>query len=401
MPPVATAEFQRALSGLAASSSRSVTKLLARLDRLTVPEALGFISDAYPVVIDPYLRGSAELTTQWYAEQPARPVRRGAAVFVPEAAPLIERDRLAASARWAVLQRDPVSALSGSATRSIFDQARRPVLANVRREKVKWARYASASACGFCRMLATREAVYASEGNALKSHDNCFCLATPCRDGVWNPPAYVEQWREDYDAAREAGATTAGEIARAMDPGRETRAAGRPKPSGTPKAHVDAPSPETASGPDGPKGPTKPPIGGQSVRADDEPPRRRGSVDRSEVKHVYQHELDVAAKLAELGEDVKFLPRPQNDRGADIQVGGEQWEIKSPTSSNRNTIVSRLGRGVGQAPRLVFSLMRTTISVEDAASMAREALGKYSGIDAIRLIGRDTPDGPLDMMIGR
>jgi hypothetical protein len=178
---------------------------------------LAFITDAYPSLIDPYLNASGELTSQWYAEQPAAPVASGASGFIPIPAPLIPKERLAISARWAMLQRKPAAALSNSSTRAVFDQSRLTVIDNTRRERVKWARYASANACGFCRLLATRGAVYGSSSRALKAHDACKCLAVPVRTGIYKPPPYVKQWTNDYESALESGASSLGEIVRAME----------------------------------------------------------------------------------------------------------------------------------------------------------------------------------------
>ena len=228
MPQQAVDEFQAALAALAVRAGLDVATLLSRLDRLSEREAFAFITDAYPQLLDPFLRSSGELTVQWYSEQPAKPVPRGGELFVPEPVPLVSADRLAASARWALTLPDPVVALKGSATRAVFDQSRNTVIVNAGRERVRWARHAQPSACGFCKLLATRGAVYRSQVKALKSHDHCRCLASPIRDGVYDPPAYVEKWSQEYTAARESGAVTPNEIARAMDPGVKASTAGQP-----------------------------------------------------------------------------------------------------------------------------------------------------------------------------
>jgi Contact-dependent growth inhibition CdiA C-terminal domain len=126
----------------------------------------------------------------------------------------------------------------------------------------------------------------------------------------------------------------------------------------------------------------------------------RGRVDRSQVKHVLQHELDTAERLADLGELVTFIPAPGTVRVADVEKNGVRWELKSPISSSRNTIVTRLGRGAGQAAHIVFDLSRT-ITQDEAKETAQEVLRRYSGVAAIRLIGRETVGGPLDITIER
>ncbi|AFN37800.1 head maturation protease [Mycobacterium phage MacnCheese] len=224
--PQAVPQFQGALTRLSSEVGGAVDKLVPRLATLTKREGLAFITDAYPTLIDPFLSASGELTTQWYAEQtPAKVVSvrvRGQnaltpANFVPEPLALPASSQLAASGRWALLQRDPSTALKGSATRSVFAQSRKTVLDNANRENVKWTRYASGNACGFCRMLATRAltleekgapGLYHSERSAsenahtfdlVRGHDHCKCIAVPVRSGSYTPPGYVHDWLQDYN----------------------------------------------------------------------------------------------------------------------------------------------------------------------------------------------------------
>ncbi|AHY26830.1 MuF-like minor capsid protein [Mycobacterium phage ZoeJ] len=239
----AAPEFQGVLAELSGRAGIAVERLVPKLSGLTEAEGLRFITDAYPALIDPYLSASAKLTTQWYDEQPTEQTAgksrnaqvgrdlRGAPakgkLFVPEPAALPDPDRLGANARWALLQNDPVVALQGSATRAVMDSSRRTVLDNAKREGVRWARYASITACGFCRMLATRGSVYKSADTALRSHDHCVCLAVPDRNGTYQPPDYVQQWEQDYLQARRDGLTTPQEISRAMEAAGEQRTATR------------------------------------------------------------------------------------------------------------------------------------------------------------------------------
>lgn len=286
----AVAEFQLLLVQLAADLGIKIGRLIGQLDRLDQREALAFITDAYPELARAYLAASGELTVQWYNEQPTP------SKFVAESVALVPDDRLAASGRWALLEPDPVQALVGSAQRAVMDQSRATVLENIAAEYnvpmtevaqpgTRWARHASANACSFCRVMATKGAVYRSEQSAkrvvgrsidlttadkrrlsqgqgfltsdqynqaavdealdrrsryvsqreagkagmsvgdtkirslrgaqqygARYHDHCHCTAVPVRPGDrYEPPAYVEQWRQDYSdavgAARKANRT--------------------------------------------------------------------------------------------------------------------------------------------------------------------------------------------------
>ncbi|ALF01383.1 head maturation protease [Mycobacterium phage Enkosi] len=272
--PKAVPEFQRALVRLSDEAGGTVDRLVPRLSGLTRSEGLSLITDVYPAMADPFLRASGELTAQWYSEQPPAnlPVLQVAGAkalapakaFVPEVAPLPARSQLAASGRWALLQRDPVNALRGSLTRSVFDQSRRTVLDNADREGVKWARYASANACGFCRMLATRALTEGSRGAPglyktkaaasrnphplIRGHDHCKCLAVPVRSGGYSPPEYVHDWLADYEAvSRDDDGNLLPEwtIARRMEQRADERLSRTKRKPGRPRKPEQPVAPET------------------------------------------------------------------------------------------------------------------------------------------------------------
>lgn len=260
MPPTAVEQFQDALGELAARSGEASSRLLNRISVLSPVEARAFITDAYPELLTPFLAASSDLTAQWYAEQPTAARRPGVAEFVPVRPPLAGGEQLAISGRWALTQNDPVTALQGSATRNVMNASRDTVILNAQRENVRWVRQAKMNACGFCKMLATRAAKdlaqysYSSQGVARKRdrygnptgdytlvvigkrgrkrrkggrnfgseyHDHCRCTAVPIRDGSYEPPDYVQEWTEQYDAivARE-GTGDLLKISNLMDVGR-------------------------------------------------------------------------------------------------------------------------------------------------------------------------------------
>lgn len=133
-----------------------------------------------------------------------------AGVVSPEAAPAETFDRLALLIEGVVTSAD-----------------RQTVEANVATDRGRpmYARHASANACTFCRMLATRGAEYTSRQAATrvvlerkrnkrklgeKYHDFCRCTAVP----VWGSKTYEEapyvaDWREAYyEAVDELGGAT-------------------------------------------------------------------------------------------------------------------------------------------------------------------------------------------------
>jgi hypothetical protein len=253
MAPRAVSEFQDTLGELAAKSGEATTKLIAGISELSPYEARAFITDAYPAMLDPFLSASATLTTQWYAEQPTVARAAGAKVFVPEPAPMVPGEQLAISGRWALTTPNPALSLRGNATRQVMNASRDTVIVNATNEGVRWVRQAKLNACGFCKMLATRAAKdlnkysYSSEGIrrdaetgdyitvvigkrgrtrgkrklGSKYHDSCRCIAVMLRDNSYEPPEYVQQWTDQYDAiVAKEGTGDLYKISQLMDEGR-------------------------------------------------------------------------------------------------------------------------------------------------------------------------------------
>ena len=217
---------------------------LAALWRAVDGQDVEFLRDALqaevPGVVDPYLAAAGDITADWYEAQ-APDLN-----YVARPAALVDEGQLQATARWAagtVLTKSPVSPLellAGSMQRALFNESRETIVENAEVEPgARWARHASANACEFCRMVATRGAVYASESAASrvggrgvdestnigrrrggrargirargnqsigdKYHDHCHCIAVPVRPGQsYNPPSYVEEWEAEYTRARKA-----------------------------------------------------------------------------------------------------------------------------------------------------------------------------------------------------
>lgn len=220
-------------------------------DRVPSSEFRRLVVEAFPEIVTPYVSAAADLGTVWYNSQPS------AVRFSATPAELPPVERLQGSASWALSVgsgENAIALLAGAAERALFDGLRQTVVDNVAREPgARWARHASANACGFCRMIATRhvgeDATFYSSAEAAsrvvgrkqsamaafnraprktrgsgelgdKYHDNCHCVAVMIRPGQdYTPPAYVEQWNRDYiEASKQSRDPNA--IALLMNPNR-------------------------------------------------------------------------------------------------------------------------------------------------------------------------------------
>lgn len=230
-----------------------------------------YVIDAFPEVVLPYSAIAADVGVEMYETAPTT-----SDGFVAVEGELPPAERLTESATWALNVGAAESALTlmtGSATRAVFDGLRDTVLTNVDREPgARWVRHASANACGFCKMLATRHVgqnatFYSSEdaaggvvgrgremseadrrdraagrtrrsgsgqqgqflaagqrtrGNQSigdKYHDNCHCIPIAVRPGSsYTPPPYVQQWNDEYIAATKKAAAEGLTRGGAIDP---------------------------------------------------------------------------------------------------------------------------------------------------------------------------------------
>lgn len=189
---------QRGITAALVRELRSARRLLGLSPRGTPSRAW---VEALAALTDRYGRASAELAARAYEEQrAARSAVRGRFTVVPEPPPGL--DEVQAVAGWATA---PLRLVDGrprgtpqeaqrraeaGAQKMVADTGRRTTLRAVRddTEAVAWARAASLNACYFCKLLASRGAVYrdlrgltaadrefVGGFSEIKVHDHCHC----------------------------------------------------------------------------------------------------------------------------------------------------------------------------------------------------------------------------------
>lgn len=198
---VSAPERQYLLSQVGRLAQSDLDRIWRQAEQLADVDFFTFIVDAFPGIVDPYHQAAGQLAADWFEQS------LPASTYVARVAEPLPTLKLATSARWALGGdgRQALNRLQGTLQRGVFDGARDTTLLNVKATKSRWARYASANACAFCRLLATRGASYRSEKtSATKVHDHCSCIPVEDRDNSYKPPPYVEQWQAEYIAARDA-----------------------------------------------------------------------------------------------------------------------------------------------------------------------------------------------------
>lgn len=187
-----------------------------------IPAAVA-VREFLPDLVDGYAPLSSEIAASFYDEARSAAGVRGS--FLADLAPGRSMDALQRMISWAVaplFRSDPktqvaapdtglaLSRLSGGTQLEIAESARDTIQHNGENDPAiaRFARHASANACAFCALMATRGAVYrtaAAAGNGNKYHAHCHCVAYPVFEGeVDESPAYVTDWERAYRAARKA-----------------------------------------------------------------------------------------------------------------------------------------------------------------------------------------------------
>ncbi len=256
---VSAPERRSLLSELARLAVVDLNKLWRQATTLKNIDFAAFVTAAYPEVADPYTVAAAQLSANWFEESDPE------SLYIAETAPPLSQERLTSTVQWA-LSADGEKALdrlNGSVQRAVFDGARETTMLNVDLEPgTRWAREARPNACAFCRLMATRGAVYRTERDALtvsgrsvdlslsdrrmragglattdellqrrmgqttyargkrkgqnksrslrgsqgmgdRYHDDCYCVAVEVRTGFYEPPENAMEWENEYLKARE------------------------------------------------------------------------------------------------------------------------------------------------------------------------------------------------------
>jgi hypothetical protein len=188
---------QAALIALLLRDMRTLRRLIAPVRlRETVPDWIAAVRS----LVDQYGAASSSLAAAAYEEQ-----REAAGIrsrYSAESASAPPDEQVEASLRWAVADlweggdlEMAQSKAEGATQKLVLDQGRETLRQAVRqdRDAVAYARAAALGACSFCKLMASRGAVYKTAGTAgreaderfsgdasvVKFHDNCHCTIIP------------------------------------------------------------------------------------------------------------------------------------------------------------------------------------------------------------------------------
>lgn len=216
MPTLADATLhQRVLADLVTLAQADLVALWRSLDPSDATATTAALKATLPDLVSSYGVVAASLAADFYEE-----LRVEAEVRVPHAtvlADLPSSERVLALAGWAtgpLFSATPdadlaLSRLAGGLQRQVAGVDRATIADNVDSDRAgaTFARHASANACAWCAMLASRGPVYRSEATATgaRYHDSCHCVAVPSWSGEdYQPAPYVARWDRAYRDAVKA-----------------------------------------------------------------------------------------------------------------------------------------------------------------------------------------------------
>jgi len=167
-----------------------------------------------PDIIDMHANIAGHLTANWYdGLDPSSAFKAKPYTDIPA-------EQVSKMIDWALHapgEEPPESRLIGSSQRLVRGVSRQTVTQNAAKEGVRYARYAHADACAFCRALSirgsgredqkylydTEKAAEFRKSDGEKYHTHCNCVPVAIRKGqVWTPPDYAAEWEKQYSAAR-------------------------------------------------------------------------------------------------------------------------------------------------------------------------------------------------------
>lgn len=127
----------------------------------------------------------------------------------------------------------------------------------------------------------------------------------------------------------------------------------------------------------------------------------RGSVDRSQVSHLAQHEIDTANRLASLGFHVVFR-QPDELSTADAFVNAVRTEFKWSSSSRPGNIKRQITRKRNlKGPRYVLDTTHSPLPIDRVVALARQLCDEFADgqIASIMVIDQPEATGSVLMQI--
>lgn len=220
MPTTSEAQQQAASRAVIAAAAAEVTAGLLTVQVDDLAALADWIVDFLPGIAEEYGMAMAVLGASWY--ETLRDEAGVSGTFDPVLPELPDPYRWESMARWVTAgnKAEVETLVQGGVQRTLMNMHRETVMDSVVAdpEAAGWARFARPGACGFCRMLTSRGAVFTEKTAKFGAHDHCSCLAGPIWKGrgtARQVDAYRKSARRREDADGNAIGSTKRDAERA------------------------------------------------------------------------------------------------------------------------------------------------------------------------------------------
>lgn len=189
-----TAEYRSLTDRVQARSLRDLLAIWPLLNFDKLDESFPAWLPALSTLIDRDRRVMAGAASIYLADEFAAQIGAGSPVIAPAGAAPAAQVAASASAvtvagyRTALTTVGPLEApnaalvrTAGMVTRLVVDGGRQTITDSLKLDPngTGWSRVTSPGACGFCRLIEGRGAVYSAETARFSAHDHCKCSARP------------------------------------------------------------------------------------------------------------------------------------------------------------------------------------------------------------------------------
>lgn len=180
----AAGDYRAGIDELVKLASTDLDVLWRRVS--SAAEAGDALASILPDLVQTYGSAAGTLAAEWYEDVRAMVVDDPFRAIVADLPDVGRTNSLAEWSTQPLRQPEPDDAaalarLKGGMQRIIANAGRETVMGSAIADPASagWKRLASSMACGFCRMLADRGAVYSHRSVDFGAHDHCGCMAIP------------------------------------------------------------------------------------------------------------------------------------------------------------------------------------------------------------------------------
>lgn len=207
--------FAAQMSALSVQAQRALRAELSGVDMADGARVRAILASLWPDILQIYGDSAVGLASDFFEEWA---LSMGVVPKLVASTENLERD--AARMRWASIQPAAMANLVGILDELVKNRARETMQVSAQESGLRFARVPTgAKTCAFCRMLASRGAVYLTRQSASMHagaayHGHCSCVPVPVRGPQDYPSGYdPDEYLDEYLAARRsAGSSDASKV---------------------------------------------------------------------------------------------------------------------------------------------------------------------------------------------